>query len=173
MRVAAATYLKNFTRRNLETRLCSSEVYKEFRDQLAQALLRVEPAILRVLIEVFRQVVEKDFVKDNLWPELIPQLKLVIQSSNLISPGQHPEWNTINALTVLQSVVRPFQVRSYMPSRVKQILPSFCKDMFRILDSLNFNSLIEDGSTMKLKIAKRCLIIFCALVTRHRKHTDN
>ncbi|KAL5681185.1 hypothetical protein ACJX0J_007570, partial [Zea mays] len=63
-------------------------------------------------------------------------------------------------------------VRSYMPSRVKQILPSFCKDMFRILDSLNFNSLIEDGSTMKLKIAKRCLIIFCALVTRHRKHTD-
>lgn len=60
-----------------------------------------------------------------------------------------------------------------MPSRVKQILPSFCKDMFRILDSLNFNSLIEDGSTMKLKIAKRCLIIFCALVTRHRKHTDN
>ncbi|PWZ25480.1 Importin beta-like SAD2 [Zea mays] len=215
MRVAAATYLKNFTRRNLETRLCSSEVYKEFRDQLAQALLRVEPAILRVLIEV---------------------LKLVIQSSNLISPGQHPECNTINALTVLQSVVRPFQyflnpkvvkepvpqqleqiaaeilvplqvtfhhfsdkvllspdgtnleyeqlllitckcmyftVRSYMPSRVKQILPSFCKDMFRILDSLNFNSLIEDGSTMKLKIAKRCLIIFCALVTRHRKHTDN
>ncbi|CAD6252436.1 unnamed protein product [Miscanthus lutarioriparius] len=236
MRVAAATYLKNFTRRNLESSLSSSELYKEFRDQLAQALLRVEPAILRVLIEVFRQVVEKDFVKDNLWPELIPQLKLVIQSSNLVSPGQHPEWNTINALKVLQSVVRPFQyflnpkvtkepvpqqleqiaaeilvplqvtfhhfsdkvlsspdgtnmeyeqlllitckcmyftVRSYMPSRVKQILPSFCKDMFRILDSLNFNSLIEDGPTMRLKIAKRCLIIFCALVTRHRKHADN
>lgn len=59
-----------------------------------------------------------------------------------------------------------------MPSRVKQILPSFCKDMFRILDSLNFNSLAEDGSTMRLKIAKRCLIILCALVTRHRKHAD-
>ncbi|KXG29170.1 uncharacterized protein LOC8086009 [Sorghum bicolor] len=236
MRVAAAAYLKNFTRRNLESSLSSSEHYKEFRDQLAQALLRVEPAIFRVLIEVFRQVVEKDFVKDNLWPELIPQLKLVIQSSNLVSPGQQPEWNTINALKVLQSVVRPFQyflnpkvakepvpqqleeiaaeilvplqvtfhhfsdkvlsspdgtnmeyeqlllitckcmnftVRSYMPSRVKQILPSFCKDMFRILDSLNFNSLIEDGPTVRLKIAKRCLIIFCALVTRHRKHADN
>jgi hypothetical protein len=52
MRIAAATYLKNFTRRNLETSLSSSELYKEFRDQLAQALLRVEPAILRVLIEV-------------------------------------------------------------------------------------------------------------------------
>jgi hypothetical protein len=60
--------------------------------------------------EQFRPVVENDFVKDNLWPELTPQLKLVIQSSNLISPGQHPEWNTINALKVLQSVVRPFQV---------------------------------------------------------------
>ncbi|XP_062182615.1 uncharacterized protein LOC133886794 [Phragmites australis] len=236
IRVAAATYLKNYTRRNMEGSLSSSEIYKEFRDQLAQALLRVDPAILRVLIEVFRQVVEKDFVKDNLWPELIPQLKLVIKSSNLISPGQHPEWNTINALTVLQYIVRSFQyflnpkvakepvpqqleqiadeilvplqvtfhhfadkvllspdgikleyeqvllitckcmyftVRSYMPSRVKQILPSFCKDMFRILDSLNFSSPPEDGATMRLKIAKRCLIIFCALVTRHRKHADD
>jgi hypothetical protein len=39
-------------RRNLEANLSSSSVYTEFRDQLAQALLRVEPAILRVLIEV-------------------------------------------------------------------------------------------------------------------------
>ncbi|XP_066392007.1 uncharacterized protein [Miscanthus floridulus] len=128
MRAAAATYLKNFTRRNLESSLSSSELYKEFRDQLAQALLRVEPAILRVLIEVFRQVVEKDFVKDNLWPELIPQLKLVIQSSNLVSPGQHPEWNTINALKVLQSVVRPFQyflnpkvTKEPVPQQLEQI----------------------------------------------------
>ncbi|KAL6908038.1 hypothetical protein ACP4OV_002208 [Aristida adscensionis] len=236
MRIAAATYLKNFTRRNIEGSLSSPEMYREFRNQLAQALLRVDPAILRVLIEVFRQVVEKDFVNENLWPELIPQLKIVIQGSNLISPGQHPEWNTINALKVLQYVVRPFQyflnpkvakepvpqqleqiaaeilvplqvtfhhivdkvllspdgftseyeqlllitckcvyftVRSYMPSRVKQILPSLCKDMFRILDSLNFNSISGDGSTTKLKIAKRCLIIFCTLVTRHRKHADD
>ena len=69
-------------------------------------------------------------------------------------------------------IVIILQVRSYMPSRVKQILPSFCKDMFCILDSLNFNSPIEDGPTIRLKIAKRCLIIFCALVTRHRKHAD-
>nr|CAB3490591.1 unnamed protein product [Digitaria exilis] len=128
VRVAAATYLKNFTRRNIESSLSSPELYKEFRDQLAQALLRVEPAILRVLIEAFRQVVEKDFVKDNLWPELIPQLKLVIQSSNLISPGHHPEWNTINALKVLQSVVRPFQyflnpkvAKEPVPQQLEQI----------------------------------------------------
>jgi hypothetical protein len=51
VRVAAATYLKNFTRRNMEGSLSSSQLYKEFRDQLAQTLLQVEPAILRVLIE--------------------------------------------------------------------------------------------------------------------------
>jgi len=51
VRVAAATYLKNFIRRNMESSLSSSQLYKEFRDQLAQTLLQVEPAILRVLIE--------------------------------------------------------------------------------------------------------------------------
>ena len=64
------------------------------------------------------------------------------------------------------------QVRSYMPSSMKQILPSFCKDMFRLLDSLDFNTPPEDAATTRLKIAKRCLIIFCTLVTRHRKHAD-
>lgn len=235
-RIAAATYLKNFARRNMETGLSSSELYVEFREQLAQSLLRVEPAILRVLIEIFRQVVEKDFAKENSWPQLVPQLKLVIQSSDAISPGHHPEWKTISALTVLQSIIRPFQyflnpkvvkepvpeqleqiaaeilvplqvtfhhftdkvllsndgnkleyeqlllitckcmyftVRSYMPSSVKQILPSFCKDMYRILDSLDFSSPPEDTAATRLKIAKRCLTIFCTLVTRHRKHADS
>ncbi|KAF0896635.1 hypothetical protein E2562_026750 [Oryza meyeriana var. granulata] len=235
-KVAAATYLKNYTRRNIDWGLSSPEIYKEFLDRLAQALLQVEPFLLRVLIEIFRQVIEKDFVKENLWPELVPQLRQVIQSSNIINPGQHPEWKTINALTVLQSVVRPFQyflnpkvakepvplqleqiaseilvplqvtfhhiadkvllsrdgtnleyeqlllitckcmyftVRSYMPSRVKQILPSFCKDMFRILESLDFNSPPENGATARLKTAKRCLIILCTLVIRHRKHADD
>uniref|UniRef100_A0ACD6AN67 Uncharacterized protein n=1 Tax=Avena sativa TaxID=4498 RepID=A0ACD6AN67_AVESA len=235
-RIAAATYLKNFVRRNMEKGLSSSRLYAEFRELLTQSLLRVEPAILRVLIEIFRQVVEKDFAKENSWPQLVPQLKLVIQSSDAISPGHNPEWKTISALTVLQSIVRPFQyflnpkvvkepvpeqleqiaaeilvplqgtfhhfadkvllshggnnleyeqlllitckcmyftVRSYMPSSVKQILPSFCKDMYRILDSLDFSSPPEDAATTRLKIAKRCLIIFCTLVTRHRKHADN
>jgi hypothetical protein len=56
-RIAAATYLKNFARRNMEGGLSSSALYVEFRDQLAQALLRVEPAILRVLIEIVGPVV--------------------------------------------------------------------------------------------------------------------
>jgi len=51
-KVAAATYLKNYTRRNIDWGLSSPELYKEFRDRLAQALLQVEPFLLRVLIEV-------------------------------------------------------------------------------------------------------------------------
>ena len=51
VRVAAATYLKNFIRRNMEGSMSSTQLYKEFRDQLAQTLLQAEPAILRVLIE--------------------------------------------------------------------------------------------------------------------------
>ncbi|PWZ09193.1 40S ribosomal protein S4 [Zea mays] len=94
-----------------------------------------------------------------------------LQGEVLLSPdGTNLEYEQLLLITCKCMY---FTVRSYMPSRVKQILPSFCKDMFCILDSLNFNSLIEDGSTMKLRIAKRCLIIFCALVTRHRKHTNN
>lgn len=51
-KVAAATYLKNFTRRSInEDSTLSSKVSKEFKDQLMRALLQVEPAVLKVLIE--------------------------------------------------------------------------------------------------------------------------
>jgi hypothetical protein len=53
-------------------------------------------------------------------------LRLVIQSSNLVSPGQHPEWNTINALKVLQSVLRPFEVHLL----VSMLLACFEKRLF-------------------------------------------
>lgn len=49
-------------------------------------------------------------MKENSWPELVPELKLVIQNSNLISQSEHSQWNTVNALTVLQTIIRPFQV---------------------------------------------------------------
>jgi len=51
LRIAASTYLKNFTRRHMERKPYSLELHIEFRNQLAQALLRVEPAVLKVLIE--------------------------------------------------------------------------------------------------------------------------
>lgn len=68
---------------------------------------------------------EKDFVKENSWPQLVPQLKLVIQSSDAISPGQHPEWKTINALTVLQAILRPFQVYFNFQGRALHIYMCF------------------------------------------------
>lgn len=58
----------------------------------------------------FRLIVVNDFVNDNSWPNLVPELKTVIQSSNLISQGANTQWSTINALTVLQTIVKPFQV---------------------------------------------------------------
>lgn len=220
----------------MEEDTANTGLHNEFRNQLALALLQVEPAVLKVLVEAFRLIVAKDFVKENSWPELVPELKSVIQSSNLISQSVSSQWNTLNALTVLQTIIRPYQyfmnpkvpkepvplqleliakdilvplqatfhhfidkalslqdrkqvefeqilliickcmyfaVRSYMPSALSPVLPSFCYDLFRILDSLSLDDASsEDGTVLRLKTAKRSLIIFCTLVTRHRKHTD-
>ncbi|KAJ6797947.1 importin beta-like SAD2-like protein isoform X1 [Iris pallida] len=66
-----------------------------------------------------------------------------------------------------------FTVRSYMPSAISPLLPSFCGDLFRILDSLSLNIVApEGGYLLRLKTAKRTLRIICALVTRYRKHFD-
>lgn len=116
-----------------------SKVSKEFKDQLMRALLQVEPAVLKVLVEVvcllflfchpnfpfntfllcvssryvcwqFRVIVAAEFVKQNSWPELVPDLRSAIQNSNLISNSADCKWKTINALTVLHALLRPFQV---------------------------------------------------------------
>ncbi|KAL4273520.1 hypothetical protein GQ457_13G023310 [Hibiscus cannabinus] len=109
-RVAASTYLKNFARRNIEVRDgSSSKVSKEFKNQLVRTLLQAEASVLKVLVEAFRIVVVAEFVKQNSWPELVPELRSAIRSSNAISNGANSEWSTINALTVLHALVRPFQ----------------------------------------------------------------
>lgn len=53
-KIAAATYLKNFTRKNVEGDVSSSapKVSKEFKDQLLRDLLQSEPAVVKVLVEV-------------------------------------------------------------------------------------------------------------------------
>ncbi|KAL6190783.1 hypothetical protein ACLB2K_037177 [Fragaria x ananassa] len=109
-KIAAATYLKNFTRKNVEGDVSSSapKVSKEFKDQLLRALLQSEPAVVKVLVEVFRVIVGADFVKQNWWPELVPDLRAALENSNLIN-GANSQWNTINALRVLHALVRPFQ----------------------------------------------------------------
>ncbi|KAI3687067.1 hypothetical protein L1987_80758 [Smallanthus sonchifolius] len=246
--IAAATYLKNFTRRNT---IEASRVSKEFKDVLVRSLLQAQPAILKVLIEVvcvqfmiiqiwvdswFRPIVDVHFVKHDLWHELVPELRLVIQDSDLVNKSGNSRWKTINALTLLQSVVRPFQyflnpklakepvppqlgliaqdilvpmvslfhqfvedlciqnkaemeaeksllimskciyyaVRSHMPYALVPLLPSLCHDLVHILHSLNFQDggSSENGYTLRLKTGKRTLLIFCALITRHRKFSD-
>ncbi|KAL8100484.1 hypothetical protein AgCh_032661 [Apium graveolens] len=231
--IAAATYLKNYIRKNID----ASKISKEFRDAFMRALFQVKPAVLKVLVEGFRVIVGAEFVKDNSWPELIPELQSVIRNSDLIIEGGHTDWKTINALTVLHSLIRPFQyflnpkvarepvppqleliaenilvpllplfhhfvekairsqygavveiekilliiskcmyfaVRSHMPSTLESLLPSLCKDLFVILNSLRFDGeeILEDGYLLRLKTGKRSLLIFCALVTRHRKFSD-
>ena len=58
----------------------------------------------------FRPIVDAEFVKQSLWPELVHELRSVIQDSDLVNKSGISAWKTINALTVLQSVIRPFQV---------------------------------------------------------------
>ncbi|KAJ9536856.1 hypothetical protein OSB04_029589 [Centaurea solstitialis] len=230
--IAAATYLKNLTRRNT----IDSRVSKEFRDALVRALLQAEPAVLKVLIEAFRPIVDAEFVKHNTWHELVPELRAVIQDSDLVNKSGNSRWKAINGLTVLQSVIRPFQyflnpkvakepvppqleliaqeilvplisvfhqrvedlciqnivetdaeksllltskciyyaVRSHMPSALVPLLPSLCRDLIRILHSLRFQDYgsFDDGYMLRLKTGKRSLLIFCALITRHRKFSD-
>ncbi|KAL5849056.1 hypothetical protein ACOSQ4_007069 [Xanthoceras sorbifolium] len=236
-RIAAATYLKNFTRRNVESDVASSNISKEFKDHLMRALLQAEPAVLKVLLEAFRVILVAEFVKQNSWPELVPELRSAIQNSNLINNGANCGWNTVNALMVLHAIIRPFQyflnpkvakepvppqlqliskeilvpilavfsqfvekvlvaggrteletekillivckciyfsVRSHMPSALAPQLPSFCHNLIAILGSLKFDYgvTLKDGYVLRLKTAKRSLLIFCALVTRHRKYSD-
>ncbi|RYR20510.1 hypothetical protein Ahy_B03g065670 isoform B [Arachis hypogaea] len=109
-KVAAATYLKNFTRRNMDSSSAAtiSSVGKEFKEQLMQALLQAEFHILKILVEVFQSVAVAEFVKQNSWPELVPYLQSAIQNSNLIN-GSSSACSTVNALVVLHALLRPFQ----------------------------------------------------------------
>ncbi|KAK1293431.1 hypothetical protein QJS10_CPB17g00921 [Acorus calamus] len=117
-RMAAATYLKNFTRRYMEGRSAGSDAHREFRHRLVQAALCAEPAVLKILVEALRFIVVADFVKENSWPELVPELKSVIQNSNLMRNGSNAQWKTINALTILQTTVKPFQKFDYPKERI-------------------------------------------------------
>ncbi|KAL6008753.1 hypothetical protein ACLOJK_021979 [Asimina triloba] len=189
----------------------------------------------------FRVVIVADFVKDKSWPELVPELRSVIENSDLIIERANIRWKTINALTVLQAIIRPFQaftsicrtevetertlliickciyfaltscqyhntpkaikntpssmhILENIMSRIESsvhtamfilklselisdlrspLLPSLCQDLIAILDSLTLDGTApEDVYLIRLKSGKRSLLIFCALVTRHRKHAD-
>ncbi|KAJ4831317.1 hypothetical protein Tsubulata_044640, partial [Turnera subulata] len=237
LRVAAAAYLKNFARRNIDAQNPNSQVSKEFKDQLLTTLLGADPPVLKLLVDAFRIVVDAEFVRHEFWPELVPDLRSAIQNSNLFSSSGNCQWQTINALAVLHALVRPFQyflnpkvakepvppqleliakeilvpllvifnhlvekaistpdgvglelekvflivckcmhftVRSHMPSALIPHLPLFVRNLIGLLGSLRFDHGVnpEDGHLTRLKIGKRSLLIFCALVSRHQKYSD-
>ncbi|GAY35579.1 hypothetical protein CUMW_017160 [Citrus unshiu] len=236
LRIAAAMYLKNLTRRNIDSNASCTNISKEFKDQLMRVLLQAEPSVLKVLLEAFRVIVGVEFVKQNSWPELVHELQSAIQSSYLISKDANSGWTTVNGLMVLHALIKPFQyflnpklakepvppqleliakeiivpmlsifhcfvekvlannysteldtekillivckciffsVKSHLPFALVPHLSSFCHDLIMILGSLSF----DDGNTVKdnllrFKTGKRSLLIFSALVTRHRKFSD-
>ncbi|KAH7691558.1 Armadillo-like helical-containing protein [Dioscorea alata] len=65
--------------------------------------------ILQITFLQFRMIITVGFVKENAWPELIPKLRTVFESSNLISQNAHSRWDAINVLTILHTIIRPFQ----------------------------------------------------------------
>lgn len=75
------------------------------------ATLETMTSFMGNVILQFHFVVVKDFVEKNIWPELVPELKVVVQKSNFISASDS-EWKTINTLAILKSIVKPFQVCS-------------------------------------------------------------
>ncbi|KNA17637.1 hypothetical protein SOVF_078380 [Spinacia oleracea] len=67
-----------------------------------------------------------------------------------------------------------FTVRSYMPASIAPLLPTLSGNLCGILDSLSLEDSVslEGSQQVRLKTGKRILLIFCALVTRHRKYSD-
>ncbi|CAE5967604.1 unnamed protein product [Arabidopsis arenosa] len=144
LKVAAATYLKNFTRRSTGIEGTISEVSKEFKDQLLLVSLQADPAVLKVLLELLHIVVVSEFVKKNTWPELVPELRSAIEKSSLIS-SSNSSWSTVNPLMVLLTVVKPFQyflqpklakepVPQQLESITKEILVPLVSVLHRLID---------------------------------------
>ncbi|XP_071937700.1 uncharacterized protein [Coffea arabica] len=57
----------------------------------------------------FRPIVAVEFVKNDSWPQLVPELREVIQDSDLVTRNAGSQWKTVHALTVFHSIIRPFQ----------------------------------------------------------------
>lgn len=62
-----------------------------------------------------------EFVKENLWPDLVPNLRSAIQNSNLVD-NFNSKWNTINALIILHALLRPFQVLDIFACMILDLL---------------------------------------------------
>ncbi|KAG0600495.1 hypothetical protein M758_11G038800 [Ceratodon purpureus] len=109
-RIAAATYLKNFVKKNWsDETIMSPDERLEFRNQLVEVLLRVDGLVLKILAEAFRFVADNDFAKKMTWPELVPAFKTAIQNSDLVNVSGASELKTLNVLMGLQTIIKPYK----------------------------------------------------------------
>ncbi|CDO98714.1 unnamed protein product [Coffea canephora] len=124
--LAAATYLKNFVQRNCDTNHSPNSIAsKEFKDALMRALLgsqALDPSMILVVF-FFRPIVAVEFVKNDSWPQLVPELREVIQDSDLVTRNVGSQWKTVHALTVFHSIIRPFQQFKF--STITEMAPTF------------------------------------------------
>eukprot|EP01018_Ginkgo_biloba_P009463 Gb_12572 [translate_table: standard] len=64
-------------------------------------------------------------------------------------------------------------VKSHMPSSLIPSLAPWYQDFLALLDTIILaKPMAQAEQLLRLKTGKRCLQIFCTLVTRHRKHSD-
>ncbi|KAK9004295.1 hypothetical protein V6N11_002097 [Hibiscus sabdariffa] len=120
-----------------------------------------------------------EFAKQNSWPVLVPELRYAIQSNNAVSNGANSEWSTINALTVLHALVRPFQyllnpkvAKEPVPPQLELIAKEILAPLLTVFHHLVEKCTSEYDYLLTLKTGKRALQIFCSLTTRHRKYCD-
>ncbi|CAN8270232.1 unnamed protein product [Cochlearia groenlandica] len=174
-RVAAATYLKNFTRKSIGSGEIISGVSKEFKDKLLQALLYAEPAVLKILLGLFHIVVVSEFVKKNAWPELVLELRSALEKSNLISSVES-SWSTVNALMVLLTVVKPFQyflqpklVKEPVPQQLETITKEILVPLVSVFHRLTGKALSTHGCA-EVEIEKSLHIICKCLYFSLKSH---
>lgn len=92
-KIAAAAYLKNFTKRQIEGGLSSLKVDCEFKNRLMEALLQVEPAVLKVLVEAVRARLMILSHSDVTGTPVVIILILVLYSDNFFFVCRRSSWS--------------------------------------------------------------------------------
>ncbi|KAH7292282.1 hypothetical protein KP509_29G060400 [Ceratopteris richardii] len=165
-RLAAATYLKNLLKAQWhKSDFMQANERPVFRNQLVDALLQVDSAVLKTFAEAFSVILAEDFVRNKAWPELIPAMKTAFQMSNLLNRTVNMEVRTYNLLVTLQAMIKPFRyftnpklAKEPVPDQLEMISENLLVPLYQY-----FHSLIEEA-----KLAKGCasssdndLLILC------------
>ncbi|KAG0569597.1 hypothetical protein KC19_6G101400 [Ceratodon purpureus] len=152
IRVAAATYLKNFLKAHWSVEgVMSYDEKLEFRNQLVDELLRVDGLVLKLLAEAFRIVTVHDFAKQKTWPELVPALKVAVENIDMVNVSEASDMKTLNCLLGLQTITKPFQY-FLNPTMAREPVPEnlelITKELLVPLHGL-FHELVQQVATSK------------------------